>query len=313
MSFTISNERFAFFGASVTEQKNGYAIQFIKQNKCLNYNIFGYGSRHLNNAGICYIDDVIRSNPSYCFIDWFNTGYICYNEDKFNEIKIYINTIVHKLLYNKIVCIFLFFPNTSISSITNVPIDQTNMNIKLANYADEINIPYINLSNIFTESLLKQILNDGIHTTDYGSEIYAKYITKLFIENIYLKYKIPDKYPEKTKYHTIHNLKVNAICDKIIFNGVGEIISIEQLIGPYSGLLKLNEKIINNWDRWCYYERLSNNINIEVKDEVTIECLQDEFDRSLCKHSIIWSNKKYLNIKSVFYIGEINVLNYNSL
>ena len=131
MSFTISNERFAFFGASVTQQKNGYAIQFIKQNKCLNYNIFGYGSRHLNDAGICYIDDVIRSNPSHCFIDWFNTGYISYNEDKFDEIKIYINTIVHKLLYNKIVlisskltigsspCTFIY-PSALITSLTNL-------------------------------------------------------------------------------------------------------------------------------------------------------------------------------------------------
>ena len=306
--FPLSNEKIAFFGASVTEQKNGYAKHFIENNVCLKYNIFGYGSRHLNDAGICYIDDVIKSNPSYCFIDWFNTGYITYNEDKFDEIKTYINTIVHKLLYNKIVCIFLFFPNSSINSITNKPVDQTNIIKTLMNYADEINIPYINLSNIFTESALKQISNDGIHTTDYGSKIYANYISKIFINKIYLKYRIPDKYPEKTKYNIIHNVKVNAICNKITFKGPGEIISIEQLKGPCSCLLKLKEKIINNWDRWCYYERLANTINVEVKDELTIECLQDDFDRSLCKHNTIWSNKKYINIIKIFYIGEIKVL-----
>jgi hypothetical protein len=306
----LSNEIIAFFGASVTEQKNGYAIQFCKKNKC-SYNIFGYGSRHLNDAGICYIDDVIKSKPSYCFLDWFNTGYICYNEDKFDEIKIFINTILHKLLYNNIICILLIFPNSSISRITNKPVDVTNINIKIINYADELNIPYINLSIIFTESLLKKIQYDGIHTSDYGGEIYADYITNFFIKNIYLKYKIPNKYPEKTKYNLIHNIKINAICNKITFKGPGEIISIEQLIGPYSGLLKLNEKIINNWDRWCYYERLTNNINIQVQDEVTIECIQDEFDRTLCKHNIIWPNKKYLKINSVFYIGEIKLLDYS--
>ena len=302
----MHNDRYAFFGASVTEQKNGYPIHFIKKNKCLHYNIFGYGSRHLNDAGICYIDDVLKSNPSYCFIDWFSTGYINNKNDEntVDKIKLYIDTIVYKMLYKQIICIFLFLPD---NSDTNV--DKTIIYKKIMDYLNKINIPYIDLSNKFNDHELKRVSYDGIHTTEYGSSIYADIITKQFIETIYSNYKIPDKYPLKTKYDMIKILEINKICNEIKFRGKGEIISIEQLIGPYTGLLKLNEQIINIWDRWCYYQRLCNKINIEIIDELHIKCIQDDFDRSTCKNNIVWSKDKYLKINKIFYIGELDVSN----
>ena len=56
----------AVFGASVTQQKNGYAT---KLQKYFNHpiKIFGYGGMRLNNAALCFIDEVIAPKPSYCF------------------------------------------------------------------------------------------------------------------------------------------------------------------------------------------------------------------------------------------------------
>ena len=62
-----------FFGASVTKQKTGYAYILKRLFEKDNYNthIFGFGGMHLNNAGICMIDQIISKNPKYCFIDLF--------------------------------------------------------------------------------------------------------------------------------------------------------------------------------------------------------------------------------------------------
>ena len=51
----------AVFGASVTKQKNGYAT---KLHKYFNHpiKVFGYGGMHLNNAAVCFIDEVIAQN-----------------------------------------------------------------------------------------------------------------------------------------------------------------------------------------------------------------------------------------------------------
>ena len=48
----------AVFGASVTQQKNGYATKLSDKFNCP-VRIFGYGGMHLNNAVICFIDKVI--------------------------------------------------------------------------------------------------------------------------------------------------------------------------------------------------------------------------------------------------------------
>ena len=51
--------RIAFYGASVTRQVNGYWEYFARLNPDFEVSPFGNGAMHLNDAGICYIDDVI--------------------------------------------------------------------------------------------------------------------------------------------------------------------------------------------------------------------------------------------------------------
>ena len=99
--------------------------------------------------------------------------------------------------------------------------------------------------------------------------------------------------------------------DYIIFNGPCEIIGISQIIGPYTGLLDIDGTIINNWDRWCYYERNMVNLRFKVSEETIVKILQDDFDRSLCDNNCDWSINKYLQLQTIYYInGELNLINY---
>ena len=97
----------------------------------------------------------------------------------------------------------------------------------------------------------------------------------------------------------------------ISLKGPCEIIGISQIVGPYSGLLKINNTIINNWDRWCYYERPMIKHKISIDDEVTIYVLDDELDYSSCEHQANFNTKKILNLKYIFYSGNnLEIINY---
>jgi hypothetical protein len=293
--------KIAFFGASITQQQNGYWYHFGLKNPKLNIKPFGYGSMHLNDAGISYIDNVLEFNPEYCFIDWFSTGYIKYNEDKFDEIVEYIDTIIHKFYKNGTKLIFLTFPDKTV--------DKTEIYIKINDYLKSINVPFLDISNTFDNNI-DEILRDGIHTTPYGSEEYARLINDYF-HNIDIT--IPEVYPSETKYCVIKKLDINSVVnDSIIFNGPCEIIGISQIIGPYTGMLNIGDTIVNNWDRWCYYERNMVNLRFKVNDETIVKVLQDDFDRTLCEHNIAWPINKYLNLGTIYYInGELKIKSFN--
>jgi len=288
----------AFFGASITQQQNGYWYYFGLMNSEFNIKPFGYGSMHLNDAGISYIDEVLEFNPEYCFIDWFSTGYIKYNENKFDEICEYINTIIHKFYKNNIKLIFLTFPDKTV--------DKTEIYIKINQYLKSLDIPYLDISNVFDDNI-NQILRDGIHTTPFGSEQYAKYINEYFHNN---DITIPTTYPEENKYCVIKKLTINSVVSsQITFQGPCEVIGISQIIGPYTGLLNIDGNIINNWDRWCYYERNMVNLKFKVNEQTTIKILQDDFDRSLCEHACNWNQPKLLKLFDIFYVGgELKIL-----
>ena len=97
--------KIAFYGASVTQQRNGFVDHFAKLFKAKVLK-FGFGGMHLSDAGICFIDKVVVARPEICFVDWFSTWYM----DQDGKFDLYIDAIVEKL--QKIDCrvIFLFFP-----------------------------------------------------------------------------------------------------------------------------------------------------------------------------------------------------------
>ena len=284
----------AFFGASVTQQRDGYAYKIIdKLNEKVN--VYGFGGMHLNNAGISFIDKVIKDNPKLCFIDWFSSEYIV-QSDKTKE---YIDTIVYK--FSKINCkvIFLFLPHKQLKQ-------RLDFNLFCKNHLDKMEISYIDINDKIKN--LKSILRDDVHTTDYGSELYADTIYEMYA-NKYQSISIPVKLPEETKYSNIENIEIGKRIDTIFnINGNGEIIGFLLTIGPHSGIIEINGSGIfmkeNTWDRWCNYTRRHFNLSFSINGDTTLKILQDKFDE---KGNIFNKRKKYLVIHKIYYIGEVNI------
>lgn len=291
--------RIAFFGASLVQQRNGYWRYFEEKYKNFEIKPFGFGARHLNDAGICYIDDVLQFEPDYCIIDWFTTGYVKYNEHKFDEIKTYINTIIHRFYEKKIPILFLILPDETC--------DKKDIYKKLQAYLESAQVPVLNLSEKFAN--LNEVLRDGIHTTDFGAKVYAELVGDYFFSKIFGKFKIPKEYPEWNKFCEVKRLEFNRVVyKKLVLKGDCEVIGISQLVGPYTGMLDIDGKIVNYWDRWCYYEREMVNMAFPVNGSCTINVLEDDFDRSACqKHNegadTDWTIKKCLKLFTIFFIG----------
>lgn len=286
------------FGASVTKQKTGYVyyLQDLFKNK---YNVIqcGYGGMHLNDAGVTYIDDILKYNPNYCIIDWFSTGYTMIN----NNTNKYIDTIIRKFTKNKCKLIFLFLPRTD-----------TPTRIKYYNFCkkrlDQFNILYLDLTNSFN---INDILRDTVHTNNNGSKLYAQEIYNYFINN---KIKLPKKIPLKNENYNIKKIIFNkTINNYIILYGKCKIIGFNLTIGPYSGKVQISNKNsdeINTWDQWCHYERQNIKLQFNISNKVKLKVLQSDFDRSLCKKKINWSeykNKNKLVIHEIYYIGKLKI------
>ena len=159
----------SFFGASVTQQKNGYVDFFAKLcEDTINVKKYGYGSMHIYDAGISFINNVINDKPNYCFIDWFSTGFI--NADSY--IKQFIDTIVLKLIEINCVPIFLLFDRKDMC--TKI-LDMYNY---VTDYANQNNINYISM---FNNQNIDKLLRDCVHTTELGANHYGNIIYNEFI------------------------------------------------------------------------------------------------------------------------------------
>jgi len=285
----------SFFGASVTQQKTGYVPEFKKLINT-DVNQHGYGSMHINDAGMCFIEDVIINKPKYCFIDWFSASI------HINLVE-YLDTFLYKFTQINCKLIFLLLDRNPIEE------KRIEMYNTIKNYCFNHNIKYIELYN---NPNVSEILRDRVHTTDIGSVFYAKKIYDFYINELLNKEYIHTNIPEPTKYSNIKKIEVNQIInDKIIFKGPGKIMGIYQIIGRNSGIVKItSDKITkyNLWDQWCHYSRQTIKINMDVKDELIIELTNESFDGSTCKESLDWKKfEKNMDIKTVFYIGDISI------
>ena len=285
----------SFFGASVTAQKTGFAVCISKKMNNLRTYIHGYGSNHIHDAGICNIDIVLENKPTYCFIDFFSTGY-CYM-DRTLEC---LDTIVYKFTKSKCKLVFLFI-------LRNDHTDRLNYYTDIKRYLNSKNLYYIDINDYLEFN--SEIIRDTIHTTDVGSEKYAEIIYSMFEKD---KSKI--EYPKdnvivKTKYCDIKVLNVNkTFKENIILEGEGIIIAVLLKIGPTSGIIEIYNKKYTIWDMWCHYERNSFNMrDITLKDKLEIKILQDDVDYSKCTREMKYDGLKELNIISIYYTG--NILN----
>jgi hypothetical protein len=289
------------YGASLTTQKNGYAV-YLKKLFGDDYEVsqISYAGMALCNAGVIFVDEVIKQKPDICFVDWFSPAYEIVEPS-------YLDTLIYK--FHEINCkpIFLFFDHAAI---------QTKM--KTYNfskrYAEEHNICYIELHDKFDK---KEILRDHIHTTDEGSSKYAEEIYRVFNETISAKIFEPTYTyicPEKNVYCSmIRKLDINKIItNEIVFKGFAKILGIYQNVGPFTGVLDYKwccrglqcARKENIWDGHCYYVRPNMKIMIEFHDYFKIKITNEDFDRSLARQQVDWPEQK-LDFIAIYYIGDM--------
>lgn len=308
-----------FFGASVTKQQNGY-VKFFE--RLCNHNILqhGYGGMHLKDAGIVFIDEVCKNKLDYCFIEWFTPSISGYKKE---NLFLYLDTIVYKLLLNDCVPIFLFLRGTTSACTFDDKVQDYNLII--SEYCLSKNLPYfeaykdVNVSCMLDE----EILRDSVHTNDKGSELYAKAIMNYF--NFFVKDKVDIKtisIPKETKFQDIKTLQFNEkVTTGFLIKGNAELIGIYQDVGPFSCFcdvyvdgVQLHSKrpII---DMHCHYIRSTINFNYTFNKSLLVTISPDDIDySSIVKNNINWAHykkegiepqQKELRLQTLHYIGEI--------
>jgi hypothetical protein len=314
----------SFFGASVTEQANGYVKSFSNLiGDEFIVSKYGYGSMHIKDAGVIFIDEVLKSKPHYCFIEWFCTLFVPPTE----ILEEYLNAIVYKLFNNNCLPIFVLISGDK----TILYPDRIRMYKDASNYAKQNNIPFI---SIYDHPEIQQyetstLFRDSVHTNDVGSKIYANIIYDQFINEIYGKFDLPNNVelefplssprilPPQTRFHDIkkiefpHNIKITKTIE---INGKGRIVGLHQNIGPHSGLIEISgesyKQQYNLWDAWCYYCRDNIKIEAEIDGHLKINILQDQFDTSSAKEKVEPLSKKHIKPYSLYYIGTIDSMTY---
>lgn len=281
----------AFFGASVTQQKNGYVSHFLKNIK-ETVMTYGYGSMHLKYAGVCMINNVLECKPNIVFIDWFSTGYINTNDETINC----LDTIVSVFSKNNIKLIFLFFPRKDHN-------ERINFYLFCKKYLNDKKLFYIDLNEYLNYN--EELIRDTVHTTEKGSKIYGELIYDIYIKNI-KEINICKNYLHVVKYENIKKIIINKnfsnFCE---LNGNCNVLGLYMIIGVHSGILEINGVKFNTWDEWCHYNRHCLKLEFNVNGKTKINIINEVFDTSKCKNKEIkFENiKKELQLKEIYYIG----------
>ena len=288
----------AFYGASVTQQRNGYVNHFAKlsKDKVLK---FGFGGMHLNDAGICLVNKAVETCPDICFIDWFSTAYAGLD----GKSDLYIDTIAEKFL--KISCrvIFLFLPN--LRDLKTCPWKQFYAFAK--NHIKKQGLEYIPLDEILSEYPIQEILRDEIHTTKKGSQLYAEAIYHYLQQFTGSPYEKADVKPNI--YSSLSVLSVKRGFDKeLLLEGNCHIQGFFLKIGPWSGIVGISTGVFskkeNTWDLWCYYGRDHFSFNLQIDGRATFTVSDEPFDTSNCRDKFDFSKyKKKLVVHEIYYYG----------
>ena len=305
----VINLRISFFGASITEQKEGYVYQIKKQfenNTSISIFQHGYGARYITDSGIINIDDVLLNKPHFCFLDWFSTLLVC----DLKDILIFLETIIYKFTKSNCKLIFLFFPRKDMNH------DRMEMYHSVQNYLDSNKISYLDLSERFNNDLMECILKDDVHTTIQGGINYSIKIIDYFKNNMnHINY--PSTLPKETPFcnYIKKNFKA-TIHDYIEIEGKGEIISFKIIKNKHCGIVdifqnNIYEKSYNFWDKWCSWTRESLACSLLINGKTTICLTNKNVDINNETTGLDWSTiNKTIEIQDIYFIGDIKITNF---
>ena len=329
-------KKICFFGGSVTEQTTGYAncisINIINE---YNVTILGFGSHGLNNAGILFIDDIVKQKPDLCVIQFFSNG----SKQVIEDIDC-ISVIANKLITIK--CIPIFFFNLCrgsnysgdeyISGIKNYLNDNGLLHIDMNDHIKPLCISSVAQSslssvesslnitshqfdgvlnvkrcNVNSEYKWEHLIKDDVHTTDEGAKIYSDILTDFIKKTLDdANYIFPTIKVRDTSLYNITTHSLNKTITKtlnIVFDENISSLYITLEVGHHSGIININGREYNTWDKWCYFSR-RRTFHFPLNDKnITIHLLSKSFDTSECKDKYInfVEQQKQLCIKSISY------------
>lgn len=310
--------KIAFLGNSVTAQRNGYRSylsdlitnEFKPQHHFINAGIGGVGSF----ASAFFVDDfVLRHKPDICFVEC--TVADIEGATPTHYITDSIHGIIKKLQSQKIVICFLYLFNSSKST------KKCNQVISLyENVLSQYGIPSINIYQTFSNNVnfgkttINDLFIDGVHTTDLGARLTAKYIFNGIKnicqlkteENIWtdvidqphfkLEFTKIIK-PEEWVIQSSKNISRNKFKGVISYIELknsefisfkvaeGAFCGILLVVDQYSGVISIqhnsNDILVQTFDNWCDKERLQVVILEQpIKYNTTITISLSEFDRA---------------------------------
>jgi hypothetical protein len=303
----------AFFGASVTGQVFSYVNYLQKNIENINIIKQGYTGCHINQA-IWLVDNIIKLKPDLCFLEWTTSSL----KSKRDDLELYLDNVVTKLIKNNITPVFLYLYKDDIDEFTEI----INIYEGIANY---YNITSFHLYKIIKELFdnKKQILKDSCHTNYEGGNLYGIIIKKMLnycntnnnINNILCKNNKYDgikiinikKFVNNMEYELFNEVEYFKIVDELVIdklNGVNTLIAINILYYKNNGYIEINDNKILVWDNNCYYKRYGYvNLNLPITESIiTIKIFNEDFDKSSCKYETTFPNEKYLYISEIICI-----------
>ena len=287
----------AIFGASVTQQKRGFAKK-LKRRLDRRVEIFGFGGVHLDDGAICFIDRVLVKRPSICFVDWFTTGYNHIGE----KTILCLDAIIYRFSGIRCKLIFLFLPFQDDS-------EKSSFYAFCKQHLVNRGVSYIDVSEMTLGIGLNTLLRDRVHTTEAGSCLYADIISREFAK-IKEVIRLPAAFYEN-KYVKVRELSVaRTFYGQVKLHGHCEIVGFLLTVGPYSGCISIQSEFetrkINTRDRWCYYPRKHFSIDANVAGSVVIKVLpfDDKTITTAYNGLVIKTRRPRLVIHSIFYVGD---------
>ncbi len=248
-----------FFGASVTEQLEGY-FKFIKENILFHSHSidrYSFGGCHLDDAGFFNVGKLRGLNPDIVIFEWNTTARKIYDQDR-------VNYIFDQVVEMRALPVILILPH---EGNINVDRESERQMIKLAN---DYGYPLIDIrKEIISRYALNELLRDGVHTNLLGGEIFGSTIAINMLSIL----SEPRCLRDITKMNSDH-FKI----DEFVFGKSGmeikkQITFVVHLkskkwglclyheIGPFSPVAKISinkqfNKKLSFWDPYCHYSRM---------------------------------------------------------
>lgn len=166
--------RVAFFGASITQQKESVsyasavelASKYNNSQERLKLKVskYGFGGMHITDAGSYYLKMIIESAPDICILEWHSTVLSDWPDGL-------LERICYTLLTKRIIPIVLVIPRALDEYFCKK--NATSRFKAVKKLEQTMGISRIDLSESLSVALVDMLTRDGVHTNEDGACFYG--------------------------------------------------------------------------------------------------------------------------------------------